>query len=148
MLPREPRGPAAELVTELVPGHDRRKGDVDEEVPDTEPLSVTREITERAVVVHAVGEVDHLTAALLATELAKAGEDASQTKPLLADMSSVSFMTSAGLAVLVEHHQNFGAHHALRIVVGDSPVGQSLRRTGLHLYLSTFPTVAAALAAG
>ena len=109
-------------------------------------LSVTSEVTERAVVVHAVGEVDHLTAPRLAGELSKAGQEASSARPLVLDMTSVSFMTSAGLAVLVEHHQDQRAHHELRIVVGDSPVAQSLRRTGLTQFLSTYGTLADALA--
>ncbi|WP_459715727.1 STAS domain-containing protein [Actinophytocola sp. KF-1] len=109
-------------------------------------LSLTSEVTDRAVVVHAVGEVDHLTAPRLAVELGKAGQEASATRPLVLDMTSVSFMTSAGLAVLVEHHQDQASHHELRIVVGDSPVAQSLRRTGLLMFLSTYGTLAAALA--
>ncbi|MFI7673769.1 STAS domain-containing protein [Actinophytocola sp. NPDC049390] len=121
---------------------------MDEKAPDVDLLSMTSEVTDRAVLVHAVGEVDHLTAPQLAAELGRAGLDASSTRPVVLDMTSVSFMTSAGLAVLVEHHRGRRAHHALRIVVGGSPVGQSLRRTGLHQFLSTYDTLAEALADG
>lgn len=111
-------------------------------------LSMTREVTDRAVVVHAVGEVDHLTAPRLAGELRKAGQEASSSRPLVLDMTGVSFMTSAGLAVLVEHHQEQRGHHELRVVVGNSPVEQSLRRTGLVQFLSTYGTLVDALADG
>jgi anti-anti-sigma factor len=109
-------------------------------------LSLTSEVTDRAIVVHAVGEVDHLTAVRLSNELSKAGQEASETRPLVLDMTSISFITSAGLAVLVAHHQDQQEHHELRIAIGESPVGQSLRRTGLHEFLSTYDTLEAALA--
>jgi anti-anti-sigma factor len=121
---------------------------VNDKAPADDLLSMTCEVTDRAVVVNAVGEVDHLTAARLADELSKAGQEASSDRPLVLDMTSISFMTSAGLAVLVEHHQDQRAHHELRIVVGNSPVEQSLRRTGLVQFLSTFGTLADALAGG
>ncbi|MDQ3790477.1 MAG: STAS domain-containing protein [Actinomycetota bacterium] len=117
---------------------------MDDKAPD-DLLSLTSEVTDRAVVVHAVGEVDHLTAVRLGNELSKAGQEASETRPLVLDMTSISFITSAGLAVLVAHHQAQQLHHELRIVIGGSPVGQSLRRTGLHDFLSTYDTLEAAL---
>ncbi len=118
---------------------------MDDRAPDDDLLSLTSEVTDRAIVVHAVGEVDHLTAIRLSNELSKAGQEASETRPLVLDMTSISFITSAGLAALVAHHQDQCEHHELRLVIGDSPVGQSLRRTGLDQYLSAYDTLDAAM---
>ncbi|MFI7674164.1 STAS domain-containing protein [Actinophytocola sp. NPDC049390] len=108
-------------------------------------LILRRGVDDRAVVIHAVGEVDHVTASRLFDELAKAGQVAPE-RPIVIDMTGISFMASSGLTVLVEHHQRGQrAGRDLRIVVGDSVVGRTLRRTGLFEFLSVYAVLADAL---
>lgn len=107
-------------------------------------LSLRRSVDGRAVVVRAVGEVDHDTAPRLSDELAKALQAAEV--PVVLDLTGVSFMTSAGLSVLVEHHQRGRQRdHGLHIVVGDSVVSRALERTGLLPILSVYATLTDAL---
>lgn len=108
-------------------------------------LHLRRESAGRAVVFHAVGEIDHVTASLLADELADAGRETSRAFVVL-DLTGVSFIASAGLAVLVEHHQRGQrTGNELRIVVGDSVVGRAIKRTGLAQFLPVYATTADAL---
>lgn len=83
----------------------------------------------RSLVVHVVGEIDTLTAPVLRCELAERLPEA----PLLVlDLSEVSFLGSAGLAVLVAAQDD--AHrrgHRLRLVCGSRIVTRALEATGL-----------------
>lgn len=104
-------------------------------------LRLRREVADRAVVIHAAGEVDHVTAPRLADELAKAGQETPGV-PLVLDMTGISFIASAGLAVLVEH-QHRGRE--LRIVAAGSAVARAIERTGLAQFLPVYTTMADAL---
>lgn len=116
-----------------------------DDTPTDEPLRLRRELADQAVVCRAVGEIDHVTATWLADELAGAGQETARALVVL-DMTGVSFIASAGLAVLIEQHQRGQrAGKELRIVVGDSVVGRALERTGLAQILPVYATTADAL---
>jgi len=84
---------------------------------------------ERASVLHVVGEIDTLTAPLLRAQLD--GQIAGV--PLLVlDLTEVTFLGSAGLAVLVAAKDDAETReHRLRIVPGSRIVVRALQATGL-----------------
>lgn len=116
-----------------------------EEARDDDLLSLRCSVDDHAVVIHAVGELDHVTTPRLADELAKARHEAPD-EPLVLDMSGISFIGSAGISVLVEHHQRSKhTNHDLRIVLGDSVVTRALQRTGLLEFLPVHVAMSDAL---
>ncbi len=84
---------------------------------------------EQASVLHVVGEIDTLTAPLLRAQL----EGAIGGVPLLVlDLTEVTFLGSAGLAVLVAAKDEAeNRNHRLRIVPGSRIVVRALQATGL-----------------
>jgi anti-sigma B factor antagonist len=82
-----------------------------------------------ATVVHVVGEIDTLTAPVLRAQL----DEHIPTVPLLVlDLSDVTFLGSAGLAVLVAAKDAADARdHTLRLVCGSRIVIRALEATGL-----------------
>jgi anti-sigma B factor antagonist len=105
-------------------------------------LSVRREVNDRAVMIHAVGEVDHATASRLSAELTNAVRDTTPTQVIVLDLNGISFLGSAGLAVLVEHHRHSQRNgRDLRIVVSNTMVRRSLQRTGLIQLLQVHDTL-------
>lgn len=58
------------------------------------------------------------------------------------DLNGISFLGSAGLAVLVEHHRHSQSNgRDLRIVVGNRTVFRSLQRAGLLQILPVHDTL-------
>ena len=84
---------------------------------------------DRASVLHVVGEIDTLTAPVLRAQL----DEHIPTVPLLVlDLSDVTFLGSAGLAVLVAAKDAADARgHTLRLVCGSRIVIRALEATGL-----------------
>ena len=82
-----------------------------------------------ARVVHVVGEIDTLTAPVLRAQL----DEHLPIVPLLVlDLSDVTFLGSAGLAVLVAAKDSADARgHTLRLVCGSRIVTRALEATGL-----------------
>jgi anti-sigma B factor antagonist len=82
-----------------------------------------------ATVVHVVGEIDTLTAPVLRAQL----DEHIPTVPLLVlNLSDVTFLGSAGLAVLVAAKDAADARgHTLRLVCGSRIVIRALEATGL-----------------
>ena len=82
-----------------------------------------------ATVVHVVGEIDTLTAPVLRAQL----DEHLPTVPLLVlDLSDVTFLGSAGLAVLVAAKDAADARgNTLRLVCGSRIVTRALEATGL-----------------
>ncbi|RKT56551.1 anti-anti-sigma factor [Saccharothrix australiensis] len=96
-------------------------------------------------VVAATGEIDMLTAPDLRADVLGRMEDAAT---LVLDMSSVSFLGSAGLAVLVEASQHAKRRGtAFRVVAVERAVTRPLAATGLGEVFSVYGSVAEALAA-
>ena len=82
-----------------------------------------------ATVVHVVGEIDTLTAPVLRAQL---DEHISAVPLLVLDLSDVTFLGSAGLAVLVAAKDAADARgHTLRLVCGSRIVIRALEATGL-----------------
>ncbi len=82
-----------------------------------------------ATVVHVVGEIDTLTAPVLRAQL---DEHLSVVPLLVLDLSEVTFLGSAGLAVLVSAKDAADARgHTLRLVCGSRIVVRALEATGL-----------------
>jgi anti-sigma B factor antagonist len=84
---------------------------------------------DRASVLHVVGEIDTLTAPLLRAQL---DGQIPQVPLLVLDLTEVTFLGSAGLAVLVAAKDDAETHdHRLRIVPGSRIVVRALEATGL-----------------
>jgi len=82
-----------------------------------------------ATVVHVVGEIDTLTAPVLRAQL---DEHIPAVPLLVLDLSDVTFLGSAGLAVLVAAKDAADARgHTLRLVCGSRIVIRALEATGL-----------------
>jgi anti-sigma B factor antagonist len=82
-----------------------------------------------ARVMHVVGEVDTLTAPVLRSRL---DEQVSAVRLLVLDLSDVTFLGSAGLAVLVAAKDDADRRrHTLRLVPGSRIVTRALEATGL-----------------
>jgi anti-sigma B factor antagonist len=99
---------------------------------------------EGARVLHVVGEVDTLTAPVLRTRL---DEHLAEVELLVLDLTDVTFLGSAGLAVLVaakDEADRFG--HRLRLVPGSRIVVRALEATGLLTLFDLADTAAEALA--
>ncbi|MEJ2858113.1 MULTISPECIES: STAS domain-containing protein [unclassified Saccharothrix] len=96
-------------------------------------------------VVAATGEIDMLTAPdLRADVLGRIGE----TDTLVLDMSGVSFLGSAGLAVLVEASQHAKRRGtAFRVVAVERAVTRPLAATGLGDVFSVYGSVEEAVSA-
>jgi anti-sigma B factor antagonist len=84
---------------------------------------------EDARVMHVVGEIDTLTAPVLRSRL---DEQVAAVPLLVLDLSDVTFLGSAGLAVLVAARDDADRrHHTLRLVPGSRIVTRALEATGL-----------------
>jgi anti-anti-sigma factor len=97
-----------------------------------------------ALVIQAAGEIDVVTAPQLAEAIA--GASAQPADAVVVDLTEVTFLGSAGLAVLVGAQEQVG-DRGFRIVAGTTIVLRSLMVTGLTDVLDAFPTLDAALAA-
>lgn len=99
-----------------------------------------------ASIVSVTGEIDMLTAPRLRAALVHAIEELRRT-PLVVDLSRVTFLSSGGLALLVEAHTLATEQSvAIRVVTGASRlVVHALEITGVADLLPTYPDLAAAL---
>ena len=96
-------------------------------------------------VLHVVGELDTLTAPLLAVRLA---EQQSAVHKLVVDLSEVSFLGSAGLAALVEAKDAADRDGGqLLVVPGSRIVKRALEATGLLSLFTVADDVPEALGA-
>lgn len=92
------------------------------------------------------GEVDLLTAGDV--EAAITAGVAAAASTLVIDLTEVSFLDSAGLAVLARSQMKAGERIPLLIVVTHPAVLTPLRLTGMDKICTIFDTVADALASG
>jgi anti-anti-sigma factor len=114
-------------------------------VPRPGSLSLVTRWPESDVAVLAVaGDLDMLTA----PQLAEALQELLDRHPriLVADLSGVEFLGSAGLAVLVTAHERVEAPKALRIVASARETQRAFSMTGLNDLLDIYPSGDAALA--
>jgi anti-anti-sigma factor len=113
--------------------------------PDSPTLRVTRRTVGTAVVVEVAGEIDLLTAGDVRAAIAAGMATAPET--LVVDLAEVSFMDSAGLAMLAHAHMTAGERVALRVVATNPATLKPIRLTGMDRMLAMFDTVADALRA-
>lgn len=96
-----------------------------------------------ARVLHVVGEIDTLTAPVLRTQI---DEQLPAVPLLVLDLSDVTFLGSAGLAVLVAAKDDADRRgHRLRLVCGSRIVTRALEATGLLTLFDVAPGVPEAL---
>jgi len=110
-------------------------------------LRVRSEKCGDAVVVHVVGELDLVSAPVLDELLIEAEAEAgSAPAPLVLDLTGVTFMASAGLALLMKHDERCAAAgRALRVVANGSAVLRPIALTGLKTVVTVMGTLADAL---
>lgn len=94
-------------------------------------------------VVAVEGEVDLASAPTLRRHFEEAAEAGNQ---VVADLTSVKFMDSTGLRVLIAAHQEMEADAGkFAVVPGQGPVARLLSLTGVDQKLSVFDSVEAAI---
>ena len=109
------------------------------------PLCVdVRRRDDLAVVVQVTGELDTLTAPAVDAQLTDLEAELTESAALVLDLSDLAFMSSAGLALLVTHHERCAEQgNRLRVVTGNNrTVLRPMRITGLDTMLDLVATVA------
>jgi anti-sigma B factor antagonist len=124
-------------------GNDRPTIDTDANLP----LHLISHRLPHAVVITATGEVDLATSGHLAN-VVQTGFDGCQGMVVI-ELSAVTFLSSIGLAVLIEAQQTADrSRQSLRIVVGDGrPVIRAIVASGLSDRLPVFRSLEEALTA-
>jgi anti-anti-sigma factor len=113
--------------------------------PGVPTLRVTSRSSGRAVVVTVVGEVDLLSADRVAQAI-MAVLGGPPVSALVLDLIGVSFLDSAGLAVLAHGHMTAAGRGLVFRVVAANPITlKPIRLTGLDRLLALFDSVADAL---
>ncbi|HEX3648631.1 MAG TPA: STAS domain-containing protein [Pseudonocardiaceae bacterium] len=110
--------------------------------PDPSPFRVTSHNAGTAVVVEVAGEVDLSTADDVAAAVT-AGL-ASRPSAVVLDLTGVSFLDSAGLAVLARGHLAAVDGVEFRVVAGNEAVLKPIQLTGMDQMLAMFGSVAEA----
>lgn len=99
------------------------------------------------VVVHVTGELDLATAPVLDELLTETEAGDTPLDLLVLDLTGVTFMASAGLALLMKHERRCtAAGRALRVVANGHAVRRAIDLTGLRTVVTVVDTIADALA--
>ena len=98
---------------------------------DTALLWLDRTVDNHAVVVRAVGEVDLVSAPLLAEQLELAEAVVVAPAPVVLDLTGVTFFESAGIHVLLDHHGRCARRGTRLRVIGSHAVTRVLSLTGV-----------------
>jgi anti-sigma B factor antagonist len=107
-------------------------------------LSITVHHVGGAEVLVVAGEVDMASAGQLRSEVGRCL--AERPAVLVLDLAAVTFLDSAGLAVLVEAHRAAAPHTALRVVADQHAVLSPIQITELDRVLAVYASVEHALA--
>lgn len=112
--------------------------------PLADTMTTTVAAQDGATVLTVAGEVDLATAPALESSI----EAILNGKPaaLIIDLSAVSFLASAGMAVLVATHQRAGESTAIAVVADGPATSRQLRMTNLDQVFAVHSTLEAALA--
>jgi anti-sigma B factor antagonist len=103
---------------------------------DGQLLQVATERNGAGIVVRATGEVDMNTVALFRDALVRACDQAPPSTPIVADLTDVTFLSSAGLTVLLEmHHRCRDRDTPLCVKVAHRTVVRALEITGVDQIL-------------
>lgn len=107
-------------------------------------LWVQRTVDNLSVVVQAGGELDMLTAPRLSAQLDQAEAIVVPPAPVVVDLTGLTFIGSAGLAVLLAHHERCVAlGSSLQIRANTSVVTRPLMMMALDRVLNLVPEFAA-----
>lgn len=105
--------------------------------PFDDSIWVERTVENHSVVVRAGGELDLRAAPVLGEQLALAEAIVVPPAPVVLDLTGIEFMGSAGLSLLMEHHERcLALGTRLLIVPGSSAVTRPLMVTGLDRVLN------------
>lgn len=116
------------------------------DVSSLELLVVEIETADASVLVRAIGEIDLSTAPLLSDRLIEAAAVVPPDGAVVLDLTPVEFLGSAGLAVLLDHHQRLDAVGVpLRLVVTGGAVARVFEITEVTKVLRVFETIEAAV---
>lgn len=103
---------------------------------DGQLLQVATERNGSGVVVRAAGEVDMNTVALFRDALLQACEEAAPSAEIVADLTEVTFLSSAGLTVLLDIHRRCGDRGTpLCVKIAHRTVARALEITGVDQIL-------------
>ena len=106
-------------------------------------LWVQRTVDNLSVVVRAGGELDMLTAPRLSAQLDRAEAIVVPPAPVVLDLTGLTFLGSAGLAVMLAHHERCAAlGSTLRIRADNEVVTRPLAMTALDRVLNLVPELA------
>lgn len=121
-------------------------GNMDSDINEHQaPFSVVTEWSDRTLFVTADGEVELVNAPQLETVLNQAVDD--RPEVLVLDITAVSFLSSAGLAVLVRTHRNArAAGSRFCVVANNSATLRPIQLMGLDQEFEVFNDREAALA--
>jgi anti-sigma B factor antagonist len=109
-------------------------------------LRVEQDRSHAGVVVRVAGDLDMATAAQLEAQLLAAEAAVVPPAPVVLDLTGVRFMSSSGLALLVQSHQRCVALGSpLRVVADNRAVLRPIELTGLDHLLMLVPTTRKAL---
>ena len=109
-------------------------------------LTVDIDTRGTAVVVSVRGELDLATVPVLRTRLEAVGEVSDSPSPLVVDLSAVTFIGSAGLALLVDlHNKCTEGGTPLALVATGSVVPRAIQVTALDQVFAVHTTVEAAI---
>ncbi|HEX6360614.1 STAS domain-containing protein [Actinophytocola sp.] len=103
-------------------------------------LWIQRTVENHSVVVRVCGDLDILTAPRLSTQLDLAEAIVVPPAPVVLDLTGLNFLASAGLSVLLAHHERcrtLGSR--LEILPGGRAVTRPLAVTGLDQILDVAP---------
>lgn len=105
-------------------------------------ISVHR-ANDAAVILRVIGELDTLTAPAVDAQLTAAQAELAAPTAVVLDLSDLTFMSSAGLALLVMHHEQCAEQgNRLLVVTGNNrSVLRPVRITGLDTMLELVATV-------
>ncbi|WP_194163450.1 STAS domain-containing protein [Mycolicibacterium sp. P1-5] len=112
---------------------------------DPEPVEVTTSWIGAVAVVSFTGTLDMRTT----PQLMRALEAVISQRPpaVIADLSSVDFMASAGMTVLITADEQCSAHTRFGVVTPDAITSRPMRLIGLHDFVSMFETMDEAISA-
>ncbi len=106
-------------------------------------LWVQRTVDNLSVVVQAGGELDMLTAPRLSAQLDQAEAIVVPPAPVVLDLTGITFLGSAGLAVLLRHHERCAElGSTLQIRASGRAVTRPIAMTGLDRVLNVVPELA------
>jgi len=113
------------------------------------PLRISVHTNDAVVIVRVTGELDTLTAPVVDAQLTAAQAELAAPTAVVLDLSDLTFMSSAGLALLVTHHEQCAQQgNRLLVVTGNNrSVLRPVRITGLDTMLELVATVSDATGA-